>query len=104
MWAIGCVLAEMLTNHVFFEGSNSTTMLSKIIRTIGAPSPEDLKSMQIEQEMNLVDVEPAGIRERILKLNPDSPLALIEIVEKMVVYNPSKRITAADALTLPVFN
>ena len=79
-------------------------MLSKIIRSIGPPSEEDLKAMQIDQEISLVNVEPIGIKDRILKMNPESPLALIEVIEKMIVYNPSKRIRASDALALAVFN
>lgn len=67
----------MLTNHVLFDGTNSTAMLSKIIRSIGPPSEEDLKAMQIDQEVSLVEVEPIGIKGRILKMNPESPMVLI---------------------------
>lgn len=95
----------MMTNHSLFEGSNSTAMLSKIIKCIGSPSPEDLRSMQVEDvDIAFTKLEPTGLRHRILKLNPDSAEQLIDLVERMVVYNPMKRITATDALKLPIFN
>jgi len=39
IWSMGCVLVDMMTNHVLFEGSNTTSMLSKIIKCLGAPTP-----------------------------------------------------------------
>lgn len=48
MWSLGCVAAEMMTNHVLFDGGNSTSMLSKIIRCIGAPTIDDMKAMQVD--------------------------------------------------------
>ena len=47
VWSLSCVIVEMMTNHSLFEGSNTTIMLSKIIKAIGAPTPEDLKNMRI---------------------------------------------------------
>ena len=44
---MGCVIAEMMTNHPFFEGSNATVMLSKIIKCLGSPTKEDLQAMLI---------------------------------------------------------
>ena len=69
----------MMTSHVLFDGNNSTTMLSKIIRCIGAPTAEDLKAMKVEAD-DLVKVDGQGIRNRILKTNPNASVELIEVV------------------------
>jgi hypothetical protein len=70
-------------------------MLSKIIKCIGAPTEDDIKAMNIEEDIGVVAVEGAGIKNRMLKLNPNSPEELVGLIEKMLVYNPKKRITAA---------
>ena len=38
IWSLGCVIAEMMTNHALFEGSNATSMISKIIKCLGTPA------------------------------------------------------------------
>lgn len=70
-------------------------MLSKIIKCIGAPSDDDIKAMNIEEDIGVVAMEGTGLKNRMLKLNPGSPEELIGLLEKMLVYNPKKRITAA---------
>ena len=81
IWSLGCVIAEMLTNHSLFEGSNSTAMLSKIIKCIGSPSAEDLRSMQVEDsDIAITKLEPIGLRQRVIKLNPNSTEELIGLI------------------------
>ena len=95
----------MMTNHGLFEGSTATSMLSKIMKCLGSPTVQDLKSMNIEDEqMGLIDMQGSGLRPRILKFNPNINEGLLNLVTRMVVYNPKKRITAIEALTLPLFN
>jgi serine/threonine protein kinase len=47
IWSLGCVIAEMMTNHSLFEGANSTAMLLKIVKTIGRPTEDDIKGMKL---------------------------------------------------------
>jgi serine/threonine protein kinase len=77
-------------------------MLSKIIKCLGPPSQQDLANMNIEdQDLSITAVEGSGLSHRLKKLNPECPEEMIALVERMVVYDPLKRIAAADALKLP---
>ena len=49
MWAVGCVIAEMIINKSLFEGDNSTDQLGKIMRLLGTPSSQDLKNMKAKE-------------------------------------------------------
>lgn len=72
VWSLGCVIAEMMTNHSLFEGTNSTAMLSKIIKCLGSPSQQDLKNMNLdENELQIAAMEGTGLRNRLKKLNGD---------------------------------
>ena len=74
IWSLGCVIAEMLMNRALFEGSNANGMFTKIIRTIGSPTLDDLKSMMIEdEEIAEMKMERSGLRNRILRYNQNSP-------------------------------
>lgn len=48
-------------------------------------------------------IEHVGIKERILKSNKDANNQIINLVEKMLVYDPEKRITAKQALKMKIF-
>lgn len=95
IWSLGCVIAEMMTNRSLFEGSNSTSMLLKIIRALGGPSPADVAAMLLDpEEIDIVEAEGQGVAHRIRKLNPQCDQELVQLVERMIVYNPQQRITA----------
>lgn len=71
VWSLGCVIAEMMTNCVLFDGLNSTVMLSRIIKFLGSPSQQDLKNMNLElKEEEIVAREGSGLRNLFKKLNP----------------------------------
>ena len=64
----------MLMNRALFEGSNANGMFTKIIRTIGSPTLDDLKAMMIEdEEIAEMKMEGSGLRNRILRYNQNSP-------------------------------
>lgn len=95
----------MMTNRSLFEGSNSTSMLLKIIRTLGGPTHADIVAMQLDpSEIDIVEAEGVGLANRVRKLNPQCDDQLLQLVERMVVYNPQERITAEAALLLPLFS
>ncbi len=105
IWSLGCVIAEMMTNRSLFEGSNSNSMLIKIIRTLGSPTQQDLLGMMLDpSEIDLMEAEGQGVGQRVKKLNPQCDEELLQLVEKMIVYNPQKRITPDAALQLPLFH
>lgn len=72
VWSLGCVIAEMLMSRPLFEGSNSTAMLLKIIRTLGSPTHSDLLAMQLDPaEVELTESEGSGVAARLRKVNPN---------------------------------
>ena len=45
MWAVGCILAEMLSNRPIFPGKHYLDQLNHIMGVLGSPSQEDLQSI-----------------------------------------------------------
>lgn len=68
-----------MINRPLFDGGNANILLIKIIKTIGEPSLEDMEAMKV-QKKQIQKVEPSGIKQRILKLNPDAPEPLIDLI------------------------
>ena len=42
VWAVGCILAEMLSNRPIFPGKHYLDQLNLILGILGSPSQEDL--------------------------------------------------------------
>lgn len=38
MWSLGCIMAEMLTKKVLFQGQNEIDQISKIFKVMGSPN------------------------------------------------------------------
>jgi cyclin-dependent kinase len=93
----------MLSRQPLFPGDSEIDQLFRIFRTLGTPSEEIWLGVT-----SLPDFKPTFPRwapqplSSVCKELAKDPLAL-DLVQKMLVYEPSKRITARDALLHPYF-
>ena len=101
IWSTGCVIAEMLLDdYQLFQGMNDNDQLIEIMKVIGPPSDEDRDCY--EHPIPWPNVERIANISIVLPIKTD-PL-LIDLLEKIFVYNPSKRATALQLLKHPYFN
>ena len=80
VWSIGCILAELLGRKAIFQGEHYLDQIEKITEVLGSPKIEDLDF-----------VTRPEAKEFIMKL------------EKMLTFNPKKRITIKECLEHPYF-
>lgn len=104
VWAAGCIFAELITTKPLFPGNNEVDQLFKIMSVFGTPTeaiwPEGLQlARKIRYQFPLI----AGTPLRAV-LPPHVPAAALDLMSKMLVYDPKKRITCQQALTHPYFN
>lgn len=102
IWSAGCVVAELLNSgSPLFVSDSSYGQLSSIVKIIGRPTDDDLSSFEHNAEM------PFGIKQTSnLKtvLPAHTPSDVLDLLNKIFLYNPTKRITAAEALRHPCFD
>ena len=55
MWAVGCILAEMLSNRPIFPGKHYLDQLNHIMGVLGSPSQEDLQSILNDKVRNSLE-------------------------------------------------
>ncbi|CAD8161180.1 unnamed protein product [Paramecium pentaurelia] len=105
IWSLGCTFAEILNEgKVLFKGKTYVQMVKMIFETLGKPVQEDLDQFiknknAMEFVQSLPSVPPQSIKKLI---DYSNPLA-IDLLDKMLVINPHKRITAQEALNHPYF-
>jgi renal tumor antigen len=104
IWAIGCVLFEMLTSRPLFPGKHQLDQLNQIHSVLGTPSRDLLAHFQMGQESSKVGFAfPRREKQSFRNLIPTATDLVINLMEKMIVYDPIDRISAQDALEHPVF-
>uniref|UniRef100_A0A8C5BJU9 Mitogen-activated protein kinase 15 n=1 Tax=Gadus morhua TaxID=8049 RepID=A0A8C5BJU9_GADMO len=102
MWSIGCILGEMLLGKALFPGTSSINQIEKILSAIAHPSPEDIQSIKSEYGASVIQrmlLKPQVPLEELLQ--PAVPPDALDLVQRLLVFNPDKRLTAGQALQHP---
>ena len=114
IWSLGCIFAELLNRKVMFPGKDYHDQLPKIIAKLG-PIPVSMLNRILSaklkayverlgnclppvQQTHYMGDEHAFDYERAFSYA--SPLA-IDLLKRMLVYEPAQRITAREALRHP---
>nr|VWO94444.1 Mitogen-activated protein kinase HOG1 (MAP kinase HOG1) (EC [Ganoderma boninense] len=98
IWSAGCIFAEMLEGKPLFPGKDHVHQFSIITELLGTPPEDVIQTIASENTLRFVQSLPK--RERVPfseKLHCNDPVA-IDLLEKMLVFDPRKRITATDSL------
>ncbi|PIA33665.1 hypothetical protein AQUCO_04000022v1 [Aquilegia coerulea] len=104
MWSLGCIMAELLAKQPLFNGKTEVDQLDKIFRTLGTPSetiwPGFSKLPGVK--VNFVKQPYNQLRKKFPATSfTGSPIlsdAGFDLLNKLLTYDPAKRITAEDAL------
>eukprot|EP01123_Difflugia_compressa_P000597 TRINITY_DN106_c0_g1_i2.p1 TRINITY_DN106_c0_g1~~TRINITY_DN106_c0_g1_i2.p1 ORF type:complete len:295 (-),score=46.15 TRINITY_DN106_c0_g1_i2:322-1206(-) len=103
IWSAGCIFAEMITKRPLFPGDSEIDEIFRIFRTLGTPTEEVWRGCTM-----LPDFKPnfpKWTKQDLRKLLPQGLDAqAVDLLESMLVYEPSQRITAKAALQHPYFN
>jgi mitogen-activated protein kinase 1/3 len=99
VWSAGLIFGELLCRKPTLQGKDYFDQLSKIVALIGKPSDEDMKHLQFETARKAIRRMPSGGNQIARKFGryTENPLA-IDLLEKMLVFNPDKRFSVEDCL------
>ncbi|XP_065319288.1 stress-activated protein kinase JNK-like isoform X2 [Gordionus sp. m RMFG-2023] len=116
IWSIGCIMGEIIRGSVLFPGTDHIDQWSKIIELLGTPPSDFTKKLQ-PTVRNYVETRPKCSGFPFDKLFPDvlfprdsaehgnlTSAYARDLLIKMLVINPSQRITTDQALKHPYVN
>ncbi|XP_020281716.1 putative serine/threonine-protein kinase C05D10.2 [Pseudomyrmex gracilis] len=101
MWSLGCILGEMLLGKPLFPGSSTINQVERIMATLPPPTDEDLMSVSAGYGTNLLEKTPSGPRRSLRDLLPEVSEKALNLISNLIVFNPTQRLTAVEALEHP---
>ncbi|KAH9503933.1 hypothetical protein Btru_064190, partial [Bulinus truncatus] len=102
IWSVGCIFAELLSRRILFQASAPVQQLDRITEVLGTPSFEDMPTacQGARDYIRSRPHKPAALNQ-FYSLSEQATHEAVHLLCRMLVLNPNKRITAADALTHP---
>lgn len=102
VWAAGCVFAEIvMAGSPLFPGQTSIGQLHEIVKVIGPPTEEDLKSFQHDVDVKLAPSATTSLEERLPRHTPPD---VLDLLKSIFVYNPKTRLTALQCMQHKCFD
>jgi len=101
IWSAGCIFAEMIAKRPLFPGDSEIDQLFRIFRILGTPTEEVWHGCT-----SLPDYKeslPKWKKQELSKVLPMADALAIDLLSRMLIYEPYQRISAKEALKHPYF-
>lgn len=102
LWSIGCIFAELACRRPLFPGDSEIDELFKIFRQLGTPTEAVWPGVG-----NLPDYQttfPRWAAKEIAAAVPRMSEEASKVLKRLLVYNPTKRLSAEEALRTSYFD
>jgi serine/threonine protein kinase len=102
VWSVGCIAAEMCARRPLFPGDSEIDELQRIFRILGTPTEETWPG--VTRLPAYKGSFPKCPRRNLAEVIPNADPLALDLIEKMLIYDPAKRISARAALDHPYFD
>ncbi len=101
IWAVGCILAELLLRVPFLAGETDLDQLAKIFQALGTPTEHTWPGhMKLPDYVAFRSYPGTPLQDIFIAAGPD----LIQLLERLLAFDPNKRWTSQQALQSEYFS
>lgn len=101
VWSVGCIFAELLGRKPIFPGTECLNQLKLIINVLGTMPESHLEFIDNPKARKYIKSLPYSIGTPFTHLYPNANPLAIDLLQRMLVFDPSKRISVTEALQHP---
>ncbi|EGF84005.1 hypothetical protein BATDEDRAFT_36412 [Batrachochytrium dendrobatidis JAM81] len=101
IWSVGCIFAEMVIKHPLFPGDSEIDEIFRIFRALGTPTETTWPGFSSlpDYKPNFPTWSPQSMTELVPNLDMDG----LDLLQRMLAYDPAARISAKRAMNHPYF-
>ncbi|KAF8100135.1 hypothetical protein N665_0230s0020 [Sinapis alba] len=101
VWSVGCIFAEILGRKPIFPGTECLNQLKLIINVVGSQQESDIQFIDNPKARRFIKSLPFSRGTHLSNLYPQANPLAIDLLQRMLVFDPTKRISVTDALLHP---
>jgi mitogen-activated protein kinase 1/3 len=103
IWSIGCIFAELLGRAPLLPGDDYLDQIKRVIGILGTPTKAELAFIGNELAVKFVRSLPKRNKQSWSTLFPKSNPVALDLLGKMLNFNPLKRYNVKQCLSHPYF-
>lgn len=93
VWSVGCIFAELLGRAPLLPGDDYLDQIKRVIGILGTPTSEDMEFIGNDLAKKYVRSLPRRNKQAWSTLFPKSNPVALDLLGKMLTFNPEKRYT-----------
>ncbi len=113
LFAVGCVLGELLQGKPLFAGSSTLNQVEKLLELLGSPDERDIQAINSPYAKTILETIKIGgpvnadktplqhLTNKLRMKICDAPAEGVDLLAHLLLFNPLKRISAENALRHP---